>query len=89
MQISREVEIRNNYEFFQSVVGNLMSRYAGEYALIRSQQVVEYYHTAGEAVAEGSRRFGEMPFSVQHVINRPIDLGFLSHAADNGIAVRG
>jgi hypothetical protein len=87
MVVSREVEIRQNYSFFRSVVASFMADHAGEFALIQNCKIVEFYRTAGEAVADGSRRFGEVPFSVQRVINRPIDLGFLSHAADNGITV--
>lgn len=87
MPLSREAEIVANFQFFQGIVGGLMTRHAGEYALIQSQQIVDYFRSAADAVREGASRFGESPFSVQHVINRPIDLGFLSHAADNGIAV--
>jgi hypothetical protein len=87
MAIARELEIRQNYTFFKGVVSTLMDQHAGKFALIRGQEIVGYYTLAGEAVAEGSRLFGESPFSVQRVINRPIDLGFLSHATDNGLSV--
>ena len=84
---AREVEIRQNYTFFQGVVASLMDQHAGKFALIHGCKIVGYYGSAGEAVAAGTSRFGESPFSVQRVINRPIDLGFLSHATNNGIAV--
>ena len=87
MQQSREAEIVANFQFFQGVVGSLMASHAGDYALLQSQQIVDYFRSAADAVREGVQRFGDRPFSVQHVINRPIDLGFLSHAADNGISV--
>jgi len=87
MAVSRETAIRQNYNFFKDIVASMMADHAGKFALIRSCEVVDFYDTAGEAVADGARRFGVEPFSVQRVINRPIDLGFLSHAADNGIAV--
>ena len=84
---AREAEIRQNYTFFKGIVSGMMDQHAGKYALIHDCRVIDVYETAGEAVAEGTRRFGDSPFSVQRVINRPIDLGFLSHATDNGIAV--
>jgi hypothetical protein len=87
MVVAREVEIRQNYSYFKSVVASMMAEHAGQFALIRSCEVVDVFETAGEAVSAGAVRFGELPFSVQRVINRPIDLGFLSHAADNGITV--
>jgi pyruvate/oxaloacetate carboxyltransferase len=80
-------EIRRNFEFFQSVVGTIMADHAGEIALIHGQNIVGYFPSADDAVHEGAKRFGSLPFSVQRVINRPIDLGFLSHATDNGCAV--
>jgi hypothetical protein len=83
----REVNIRANYSYFQGVVASLMEDHEGQVALIRDCAIIAYYDTAGEAVAEGARQFGDLPFSVQRVINRPIDLGFLSHAAHNGITV--
>ncbi len=88
MPITREAEIRENFRYFEQVVSDLMSAHRGQYALIQSTKIVDYFRTAADAVREGSIRFGEKPFSVQHVINRPIDLGFLSHAADNGTAFR-
>jgi len=84
---SREAEILQNYTFFKGIVSSMMDEHAGKFALIHACTLIEICETAGEAVAEGARRFGEAPFSVQRVINRPIDLGFLSHAADNGLAV--
>jgi hypothetical protein len=84
---SREAEIRRNYEFFKSVVASLLPEHAGEVALIHERKIVGYFETASEAVTEGTGRFGNLPFSVQRVINRPIDLGFLSHAADSGLSV--
>jgi hypothetical protein len=83
----REVEIRQNYSFFKDIVGALMDEHAGKFALIRHCQLINVYPTAAEAVANGARQFGDSLFSVQRVINRPIDLGFLSHATDNGITV--
>jgi hypothetical protein len=89
MAEARELEIRQNYSFFKEIVASLMDQHAGQFALIRNRTIVEYYNSAGSAVADGARRFGDLPFSVQRVIDRPIDLGFLSHATDNGITVSG
>lgn len=83
----REVEIRQNFTFFKNIVSSLMNEHAGKFTLIRHCKVIAVYETAAEAVCDGVRRFGDSPFSVQRVIDRPIDLGFLSHATDNGIAV--
>ena len=85
MRVTRDIEIRRNYDYFKSIVGTLMSDHSGEVALIHDQNVVAFYPTAIDAVQAGSKRFGDVPFSIQEVVDHPIDLGFLSHASDNGI----
>jgi hypothetical protein len=87
MANSREAEIEKNFRFFKSIVDSLMAEHEGKVALIRDQSIVDVFESHLEAVREGAARFGNLPFSVQRVINRPIDLGFMSHAADNGITV--
>lgn len=84
---AREAEIRQNYDYFQEVVATAMEDHAGEVALIHQREIVGYFASAAEAVKCGMDRFGDLPFSVQRVIDRPIDIGFLSHAANHGIAV--
>lgn len=84
---SREAEIRQNYDFFRGVVASAMEDHAGKVALLHSREIVGYFENAAEAVKHGTERFGDLPFSVQRVIDRPIDIGFLSHATNHGIAV--
>lgn len=84
---AREMEIVRNYRYFSTVVNAAMANHEGEYALLRDCEIVEFFPTASAAVAEGARRYGVLPFSIQHVINRPLDLGFLSHATDHGVSV--
>ena len=80
-------EIQRNFDFFQSVVPSIMDEHAGKMALIHDCIIVGYFDSPGEAVKAGADRFGDLPFSVQRVIDRPIDIGFLSHATDHGISV--
>lgn len=87
MLTARELEIRRNYAFFKDLVSSAMADHSGETALIHKCSIIDYYSTAGEAVRAGMDRFGELPFSIQRVIDKPIDLGFLSHATDNGDTV--
>ena len=80
----REAQIHANFRFFREVVSSLMAEHEGRIALIHDCAVIAVYDTPGEAVAKGAEQFGDLPFSVQRVIDRPIDLGFLSHASHNG-----
>jgi len=83
MQQSHEVEIDQNYEAFQKVVGSLMPTHAGQFAVLRRQVVVDYYKTAGEALIAAYQKYPDGLFSVQEVADRPLDLGFYSHVANN------
>ena len=79
-------EITRNFAYFETVVGDLMPRHAGHYALLRDQTLVDVYARPGEAVAAAASRFDDGRFSVQRVIDRPLDLGFLSYGAGDGTA---
>lgn len=76
---SREVD--RNYDVFQRRLGSLLPVHQGEYALMRSGEIVAFFATVGEAYQAATDRFGEGPFSIQEVTDEPIDLGFFSHVA--------
>ena len=86
MQAEHEAEIEQNFQYFQSVVGTLMSKHKGEYALIRDCEVVSYFKSSALALITGHDKFPDGLFSVQEVIDRPVDLGFYSHVANIGKA---
>ncbi len=86
MAIDIHDEITRNFVYFETVVGDLMPRHAGHYALLRDQALVDVYVFPGEAVAAAASRFDDGRFSVQRVIDRPLDLGFLSYGAGDGTA---
>ena len=81
MSDTREAAIRQNFHYFQSVVSSLMSRHAGEYALLHAKSVVEVFPRPIDALEAGYARFSDGLFSVQKVIDRPLDLGFLSYGS--------
>ena len=81
MPDTRETVIRQNFEYFQSVVGDLMERHAGEYALLHAKAVVDVFTKPIQALEAGYARFSDGQFSVQKVIDRPLDLGFISYGS--------
>ena len=81
MPDTRETVIRQNFEYFQSVVGGLMERHAGEYALLHAKAVVEVFTKPIQALEAGYAMFSDGQFSVQKVIDRPLDLGFISYGS--------
>lgn len=77
----REAVIRQNFDYFQGVVGDLMERHAGKYALLHAKTVVEVFTRPIQALEAGCARFADGQFSVQKVIDRPLDLGFISYGS--------
>ena len=80
----REREIDQNYQFFVGHVGKLLPQHEGRYALLRHASFVEAYTSVLEAINQGHSRFGDGVFSVQEVTDKPLDLGFFSHANSEG-----
>jgi hypothetical protein len=81
MPEQQRAEINANFSFFQEVVPTLIAQYRGQYALLRARAVIDIFPNAIDAATAGYHRFADGLFSVQHVIDRPVDLGFISYAS--------
>lgn len=77
----RGVAIRQNFHYFQSIVSDLMDKYAGQYALLHERSLVGVFPRPIEAVEAGYANFTDGLFSVQKVTDRPLDLGFMSYGS--------
>ncbi len=86
---AREAVIRQNFEYFQGVVGGLMEKHAGQYALLHARSIIDIFARPIEALEAGYEKFADGAFSVQKVTDRPLDLGFISYGAGERIADRG
>ena len=73
-------EIRDNFVAFQQKLPDLVSTHKGRFALMRRLAIVEFFDTARDAFLTGLKLFPDGLFSVQEVIDTPVDLGFYSHA---------
>jgi len=87
MRDVRELEIERNFEYFQTVLSSLLPEHYGEFALLHDKKIVGLYTHALKAMSEGYIRYADGSFSVQRVINRPLDLGFLSYGANDRTSV--
>jgi hypothetical protein len=89
MEVQRNIEIERNFQYFLGKVADLLPSHAGQYALLRNQSVVEIFPSVLAAVNAGHTRFDDDLFSIQEVVDRPLDLGFYSHAnTDRGLLDR-
>jgi len=76
----RKEEIERNYRALEEKLPELLKDHRGEFLLMRAGEIVGFFQNAGDALAEGQKRFKDGQFSVQEVVEEPVDLGFFSHA---------
>jgi hypothetical protein len=81
-----EAEVDRNFEAFEAILGSILPVRRGEFVLMRHGGIVSYFPSESDALAEGRHRFEDGVFSVQEVTDRPVDLGFFSHAINSRIA---
>ena len=86
MDTAHDLEVDRNFDALTAILGDLLSKHAGEFALMRAGEVVEFFASETEAVSCGRQRYSDGMFSVQEITDRPADLGFFSHAIHTRIA---
>ncbi len=57
----------------------LLERAEGKFVLIHGPEVAEVYESQMDAINEGYRRFGNVPFLVKHILKVEVPLNFSSH----------
>lgn len=78
MSDTLSAEVDRNYDFFQRNLARYLGEHAGEYALLKSETVVDFFDGPGDAYREGLRRFSDGLFSIQPVNDEPMELGWAS-----------
>jgi hypothetical protein len=81
-----DLEVDRNYDAFVAHLPTLLNEHRDKFALMRAGAIVGFHESSGAALAVGHKTFGETPFSIQEITDRPVDLGFFSHAIDTRIA---
>ena len=80
MADTQQREVDRNFKQFQKLLPDLLKQHPGKYALMKDGEVVEVFDTARDAYAAGNKIYSDGLFSIQHVADASIDLGFFSHA---------
>ncbi len=81
MATKTDDQVKGNYDAFMVELPSLLKSHAGKFALMRDGAVVEFFDTARDAYFAGLGLFKEEGrFSIQEVVEAPVDLGFYSHA---------
>jgi hypothetical protein len=81
-----DTEVDHNFDAFEAMLGSILPVHRGEFALMKLREVISYFPNEAAALAAGRARFPDGVFSVQEVTDRPVDLGFFSHAINPRIA---
>lgn len=79
-------EVDRNFDAFEAILPSILSNHRGEFALLKDGSVVAYFSSEAEALAAGRQQFDDGIYSVQEVTDRPVDLGFFSHAVNPRLA---
>lgn len=80
MTDGRQEQVRQNYKAFLEMLPELLQTHQGRFALMRNGGLIEFFDTALDAATAGKRLFPDDLFSVQEVIDSPVNLGFFSYA---------
>jgi hypothetical protein len=81
MPESIQQQVERNFKAFQEILPAIAELHRGKFALMRDGEIIEYFDTARDAYVAGQKIFKEdLIFSIQEVVDTPIDLGFFSHA---------
>lgn len=81
-----ELEIQKNFDFFQRNLARYLPSEQGRFALLRNSAVIEFFDSVFDAENAGETQFDDGLFSIQEVVESPVDLGFFTYAFDQGQA---
>ena len=80
MNSQQKEQVEQNYRAFEKKLPGLLPAHKGKFALMRDREIIEFFDTAGDAFVAGLKLYEDRLFSVQEVVEIPIDLGYYSHA---------
>jgi hypothetical protein len=83
---TRQGEVEANLQAFLAALPKIANEHRGKYALLHNGEIVGYYDTPVDAVSAGNLKYSDRMFSIQHVTDVAVDLGYYSHAGHMGSA---
>ena len=69
------VVLEREYNVFREHLAELLAKGEGKFALIKSDTIVDIFASYEDALKEGLKRFGDVPFLIQE-IQREEDVNF-------------
>ncbi len=75
-----QAEVDKNFAAFKTLLPELLKEHSGKYALMRHEEVVQIFDSPGDAAIFAKTEYPDGLYSIQQIIDQPVDLGFFSHA---------
>lgn len=73
-------EVDQNFEEFEKLLPNILPQHRGKFALMRDGKITGYFSSAADARSAADLAFKDGLFSIQHVTDSSINLGFYTDA---------
>lgn len=73
-------EVDRNFEEFEKLLPTIISTYRDKYALMKDRKIFGYYSSAEDARVAASSFIDDGIYSIQHVTDTSINLGFFNYA---------
>jgi hypothetical protein len=80
MSKARQEEVDRNYDAFMKMLPELLTQHRGQHALMKDGKVLGFYSTPQDASSAAETFIPDGLYSIQHVTDAPVDLGYFSHA---------
>jgi len=75
---ARVDQVERNYKSFAEKLPSLLADHRGQCALMRNEEIVGFFDTVRDAYVAGQKLYGVGGFSIQEVVDLPVDLGYFS-----------
>lgn len=79
-----QAEVDRNFDAFLRVIGRHLPKEEGRYAVLRHGEITGFHDSVADAVQAGESSYPDQLYSIQEATTRTVDLGFFSHAFNNG-----
>ena len=73
-------EVDQNFEEFEKLLPSILPHHRGQFALMRDGKIMGYYSSPADARSAADLAFKDGLFSIQHVTDLSINLGFYTDA---------
>ena len=78
--LKREEQIKNNFKVFIEQLPELLQTHKNKYALMKDCKIIAFFDSLEDAHKRAAMDYKDGIFSIQHVKEMPIDLGYFSYA---------